>query len=446
MTANLEYDTVSEFFYGIVYENIQGNTRIIAHDGSVYTRESSLDNFSFFELFEKDYKGSIIDLETSPYLISNDCGTIDSFDFINYDNDTIELLNRTGLKIFLYEILLYDVSPVKRKFRTRIGSDYQEDIVNGFMSSEENLNNLYSFDLDSIAEFVRRNALTNVTVCVCDYNVEKFLQKKYPEFAIRTVEVFLKSLINQQETNAYGIQSEYKTLINADTITHKFWCGNWRYTQHRHLTAAFMSAKSCLMSWAFKNDLFSEFNLFDLAAWQQTKPALFSELLIGNETLKTSVPLTLDISFNATDCHSENTPYIDEDHLDFCPSVVTLPIDFYKRCFCAVVTESEFFRPTGSLSEKTINAIKAGRPFVLVAPPTTIEFLHKLGFKTFGEFWDESYDQESDHEQRFIKVLNLIKEIDRKPLSELQCIYRSMTEILQHNFDNLYKLRLYDKY
>ena len=201
-----------------------------------------------------------------------------------------------------------------------------------------------------------------------------------------------------------------------------------------------------MMSWAYTNDLFNEFSLFSLPQWKNSNPELYKEITVGNELLKQAVPLTLDIPFNATDCHSENTPYIDEEHLDFCPSVVTLPTDVYKQCFCAVVTESEYFRPTGSLSEKTINAIKAGRPFILVSSPTSIEFLHKLGFKTFNDFWDESYDQETDHEKRFIKVLDLIKELDNKSLSELQYMYRSMTEILEHNFDNLYKLRIYDKY
>jgi hypothetical protein len=107
--------------------------------------------------------------------------------------------------------------------------------------------------------------------------------------------------------------------------------------------------------------------------------------------------------------------------------------DAYLKSFCAVVTESYFAMPTGIVSEKVLNAIKLGRPFVLVAPPNTLEYMQKLGFQTFGRYWDEAYDSEQNHEQRLLKIIEVLDYIDSMSIDTLKVWYANMKDILEHN-------------
>ena len=107
--------------------------------------------------------------------------------------------------------------------------------------------------------------------------------------------------------------------------------------------------------------------------------------------------------------------------------------DAYLNGFCVVVTESTFAQPLGIFSEKVMNAIKLGKPFVLVAPPHTLEYMHRQGFQTFGRFWDESYDGEEDHEIRLLKILKVIDYINSKDIEELRAMHSNMKDILENN-------------
>ena len=109
---------------------------------------------------------------------------------------------------------------------------------------------------------------------------------------------------------------------------------------------------------------------------------------------------------------------------------------WYKDIFVDVVTESVYHYPYPFISEKTIRPIRLGRPFVLFAAPGTIKWLHDLGFRTFGDYWDEGYDSTTDPNDRFIKLCNLIKHINALSIDDCQKMLKSMQSILAHNQKN----------
>jgi hypothetical protein len=77
------------------------------------------------------------------------------------------------------------------------------------------------------------------------------------------------------------------------------------------------------------------------------------------------------------------------------------------------------------------------RPFVLVAPPNSLKYLKLLGFKTFDRWWDESYDTESNHEQRILKIFKIIDFIQSKTIIELKQLWNEMRETLQYNKNHI---------
>ena len=91
------------------------------------------------------------------------------------------------------------------------------------------------------------------------------------------------------------------------------------------------------------------------------------------------------------------------------------------------------------LTEKVWKPISAFQPFILISTKNNLKKLREWGFRTFGDFIDESYDELDTYEER-IKIIN--KEIIRlcsMSRKELDAWYWSMEDILQHNADNLVK-------
>jgi hypothetical protein len=84
---------------------------------------------------------------------------------------------------------------------------------------------------------------------------------------------------------------------------------------------------------------------------------------------------------------------------------------FYEDSFVNIIAETNFFTNIVHLTEKSYKPIVYKQPFIMLGAAGSLQAMQKQGFKTFGELWDESYDQEVDDTKRFFKVLKLIKEI-----------------------------------
>ena len=107
--------------------------------------------------------------------------------------------------------------------------------------------------------------------------------------------------------------------------------------------------------------------------------------------------------------------------------------DFYNDFFLEVVSETVFDYPHVFVSEKTLKPLLFKTPFIVFGAQGTLEYLKKNGFKTFNNFWNESYDSESDPHLRFLKCCEVIRNTIIKPLEELKSMYQEMIPILEHN-------------
>lgn len=105
----------------------------------------------------------------------------------------------------------------------------------------------------------------------------------------------------------------------------------------------------------------------------------------------------------------------------------------YQKTFCSVIPESSVEPGKLFFSEKTSKPLFAKQPFLMIGNPYSLQKLHELGFKTFSKFWDESYDLEESFEKRLDKILNIMEEINKKSLVELQQMLLDMEPILEHN-------------
>ena len=102
-----------------------------------------------------------------------------------------------------------------------------------------------------------------------------------------------------------------------------------------------------------------------------------------------------------------------------------------------LVTETVATGRRHHLTEKTFKPIALGMPFVIVGTQGSLKYLRSYGFRTFGDLWDESYDDEPDDHQRIEKIAHTLKQLE--DLQEhRQDIFESAHEIIEHNWNHFY--------
>ena len=108
----------------------------------------------------------------------------------------------------------------------------------------------------------------------------------------------------------------------------------------------------------------------------------------------------------------------------------------YKSIMIDIISEpvcnGRSFYPT----EKLARAVLCRRPFIVMASRNYMEYLRQMGFHTFGEFWDESYDG-FDGGDRYVKILDLIDDLGRRNHQQLVDIFYASQYQRDHNFDLL---------
>lgn len=107
----------------------------------------------------------------------------------------------------------------------------------------------------------------------------------------------------------------------------------------------------------------------------------------------------------------------------------------YNDSGISIVSESMVEGKEIFLTEKIWKPIIAGQPFVVHGQPLYLQHLRSLGFQTFNNFWDESYDCELDFEKRTNKLFVLLKTLSSTDWNKLYA--DSATQRL-HNINNFF--------
>lgn len=114
-------------------------------------------------------------------------------------------------------------------------------------------------------------------------------------------------------------------------------------------------------------------------------------------------------------------------------------IESFGRCLVSVVTESMFNEQTIHITEKTYRALSNFSPFVVVSVRHHLRSLREMGFKTFHDFWDESYDECLDPCERFERILGVIDYIASWDRAKVQDFKQRVWPILCHNEEQMWQ-------
>ena len=102
-----------------------------------------------------------------------------------------------------------------------------------------------------------------------------------------------------------------------------------------------------------------------------------------------------------------------------------------------LVTETVATGRRHHLTEKTFKPIAMGMPFIIVGTQGSLRYLRSYGFKTFGDLWDESYDDEPDDAKRIEKIAQVLALLESLE-EDRQAIFDSAWDIVKHNWNHFY--------
>ena len=101
---------------------------------------------------------------------------------------------------------------------------------------------------------------------------------------------------------------------------------------------------------------------------------------------------------------------------------------FFLDIVCETWHEGKCFMPT----EKIGRSLRSGTPFIVYGAQNFLSNLKQLNFKTFGDFWDESYDQ-YEGQERIARLKLLIDYFGNKNKDELYKLQEGVQSICDHN-------------
>lgn len=363
---------------------------------------------------------------------------IKQLDDITHSPEGTNTLNKDGLHIYLFE-------PLNSYHKDAVATGNNDSKHTQWFYSEFNSNikpdELRADELDSIYLYAIRNNLTNITVHSCDYGIDKWYPYYQPTLTLVCDDLFLRS---QRKILNFHPKPENRFIKNFISL-------NWRFTKHRQLMAMFLAGQHGHLSWNFSPTIEGLFKdmFFDVDAWKQKYPEYYERLIAGCDYVAAHGPQVIDKTPTdtpvITDPKSASIwPVVPGHDAGDSPALYNRVgnhlSDFYFESFIDIVNETRFAQPTANFSEKVFQSIQYMTPFIVVAPAKTLEYVRSFGFKTFNDFWDESYDDEADHGERLAKIFKLIDKLFAMSNQEQRDLYDELVPILEHN------LRTYQKF
>jgi len=256
------------------------------------------------------------------------------------------------------------------------------------------------------------------------------------ESGIFGADYFSKDWLLNKGTNEI-IEGYNPPAPNKELRTKKFNC----------LNGNMVNARQMLCEYMWKHDLLDQKN--NLISFHY----YFNNLL--PKELETLLPMQFDIVGDRTEVYSKL--FSQHDRNDY--NKVGNYSHIYDNTYFTVTSDGgecftccpqyndpeknsymgEFFQEL-LITEKTFRPMMYWQPQIFWSSTHHLKYLKGLGFKTFGDYWDESYDDIHNGEERLNKICQVIKELSSKSQKELHDMYWDMMPILEHNKNRLMTL------
>ena len=114
--------------------------------------------------------------------------------------------------------------------------------------------------------------------------------------------------------------------------------------------------------------------------------------------------------------------------------------DHYDTSFFSIVNESQYGTYSHCyLTEKTWKAIFNFHPVIIVGAKHSLKYLKERGFDTFGDIFDESYDEIEDGNERLDRILNTVGNfLENNTKTQLVDLRKKILPRLIHNYEHFW--------
>ena len=86
------------------------------------------------------------------------------------------------------------------------------------------------------------------------------------------------------------------------------------------------------------------------------------------------------------------------------------------------------------LTEKTFKAIYFRHPFLLFGTRNQLKYIRDTGFKTYGDFFDESYDSVTNWKQRMHLIMKEMERLSHMPYRDFMMLMSQASEVADYNY------------
>lgn len=108
---------------------------------------------------------------------------------------------------------------------------------------------------------------------------------------------------------------------------------------------------------------------------------------------------------------------------------------------CLNIVADTFYDQGVFFSEKVFNAINYQQLFFYLAAPGSVEYLRQLGYCTFDDIIDTSYDSIQEHGKRLIAARTSLIDFLKQPMQTITAAYEKNVDNIKHNKNLLQQQR-----
>lgn len=225
-----------------------------------------------------------------------------------------------------------------------------------------------------------------------------------------------------QSSISTNIWQAQEPIYDVEQVPEKvFLCWNRRFRRHRTLLALCLEKEGIIdRSYYSMVKVDPESNMYKFEDTIETGSFNFFQLTneVSNRFVS-KLPLKID---NETEINQ------------MCQDFDAAARPFYQNSLVSLVTETIFDSDIVTLTEKSWKPSKEKHPFIILGAPGTLKAMREFGFQTFGEFWDESYDEMTNHNHRLLKIVEICKDIASWDNAKILAFKRRVRPILENNY------------
>lgn len=362
---------------------------------------------------------------------------------------TLQPLLRDALKVD-FEHYSFDENDVRWKLNVELEKDLHNKPIssgNRFSTLRKKTNS--KFALDTWYDFNSKkwkhdNQRTKILPTVLDHSFEPvwydldytLWDRKYyrfhpwPGHAVKGDD---STFLEVKDLPIYVLHSEHnsKDIQKLDELgyktihwfAHAFLCSEYYFKLYSNLEIVKnYSARPIRSSWICANRLLRKYRT-DFLEMLDLSKGCYSLLNPDPNGLTYTGP----VSACSFDDHTNSSAEIKVD--DLTP---------WNTSFLHVVNET-IWQEKIHFTEKVFKPVVLHQPFVVLQAPGSLAYLRSYGFKTFGAWWDESYDAIEDPTERMQAIADIVNSIGNKSLEKLETMRMEMASVLEHNFRHFYE-------